>query len=153
MRAFCGHKLLLLLVLTTICSSCASSYPEGGQPTLEGNRLAGTAWSLISLQPPGEQLLFIDSPENYLLQFRNETDMIIRADCFTCDGKYSSTGRALAVQVDCLNTGCPPGSRGELYMDAMNRVSSFSMTQKELYINYGAERGRMTFRTYTTPDP
>ncbi len=143
----------MLALLAGLGGGCASSYPEGGLPSLEGNRLAGSTWSLISMQPPGAKILFIDSPENYLLQFKNESAMIVRADCFTCNGTYNTTGRTLTVLVDCLETGCPPGSFGDRYMVAINDVTSFSMTKNELYVNYGAERGRLTFLRHEPGSP
>jgi len=127
--------------------------PEGVEAsseaaTMQVNQLAGTTWKLLAIDPPDRTVIFMDDPEKYLLQFKDETVMAARADCNACEGRYSSTGRALVVRIDCVTMGCPPGSHGELYLSAINTVSSFTLSGdgKELSVNFGAERGRLTFR-------
>lgn len=118
------------------------------QEAMQTNRLVGTLWELIVIDMPASDTIFIDVPEDYLLQFKNDKDMAVKADCNSCEGAYSSTGRALVVRVDCETVGCRPGSHGELYMSLLNTASTFSMAKNntELYVNFGAEQGVLTFR-------
>jgi hypothetical protein len=124
--------------------AAAKSEAAAGQE----NRLVGTAWKLLAVDPPDRSIIFMDDPDRYLLQFKSETVVAVKADCNACEGRYQSTGRALVVQIDCVTQGCRPGSYGEYFLSIINTVSSFSMSGsgKELYINYGAERGTMTLR-------
>ena len=120
------------------------------QATMQSNQLVGTVWELIVIDMPDRGSIFIDVPSDYLLQFKNDKDMAIKADCNSCEGAYSSTGRALVVRVDCETVGCRPGSHGDLYMSSINTASTFSLSKggKDLYVNFGAEQGVLTFRSH-----
>jgi hypothetical protein len=158
-----------MAVAALLCGGCSAgrdvpaNYPDGQLPATEvarqeqaaaeqaamqTNRLIGTVWELIVIDMPDRDTVFIDVPDDYLLQFKNDKDMAVKADCNSCEGAYSSTGRALVVRVDCETVGCRPGSHGELYMDLLNSASSFSLAKNdtELYVNFGAEQGVLTFR-------
>jgi hypothetical protein len=167
-RGLLGLMIGLGLSLVVGCSSgrdVAANYPDGQLPAtqsaqtttestttqeadMSSNWLVGTAWQLIIIDTPGNETIFIDDPDRYLLQFKTDRVMAIQADCNACEGAYSSTGRALVVQVDCPTMGCRPGSRGELYMSSINTAKTFNMSKsgKELYVNFGAQRGVLTFR-------
>ena len=143
----------------------SANYPDGELPptdeatqqqaaaekaTMQSNQLVGSVWELIVIDMPDRDTIFIDVPRDYLLQFKNDKDMAIKADCNACEGAYSSTGRALVVRVDCETMGCRPGSHGQLYMSLINTASTFSLSKsgKELYVNFGAEQGVLTFRRH-----
>ena len=142
-----------------------ANYPDGELPatdeatqeqaatekaTMQSNQLVGSLWELIVIDMPNRDTIFIDVPKDYLLQFKNDKDMAIKADCNACEGAYSSTGRALVVRVDCETMGCRPGSHGQLFMSLINTASTFSLSKngKELYVNFGAEQGVLTFRRH-----
>jgi hypothetical protein len=114
------------------------------------NRLAGTVWELIAIDPPDRSPIFVPDPDRYLLQFKSETALAVKADCNSCEGMYNSGGRALAVRVECVTQNCRPGSYGELYLAAINSATTFSFSGngEELYVNFGAERGTLTFRRF-----
>ena len=143
----------------------SANYPDGELPatdeatqeqaaaekaTMQSNQLVGSLWELIVIDMPNRDTIFIDVPKDYLLQFKNDKDMAIKADCNACEGAYSSTGRALVVRVDCETMGCRPGSHGQLYMSLINTASTFSLAKsgKELYVNFGDEQGVLTFRRH-----
>ena len=108
------------------------------------NYLAGTAWRLRSIDPPGPSVVVIDLPDLYVLEFRDDAALRVRADCNGCDGSYNSGGRALTMLVDCPTMPCSPGSRSVDVLQLLNEASSFTLAGggKDLFIN--ARAGRTT---------
>jgi hypothetical protein len=129
--------------------------PEGveagdGEASMQGNRLVGSVWKLVAIDPPRDQIMFVDDPDRYLLQFKDEEIVAVKADCNSCEGRYSSSGRALVLRVDCVTQNCRPGSFGERYLAAIDLATTFNMAGngKELFVNFGAERGVLTFKRF-----
>jgi heat shock protein HslJ len=124
------------LVLASIMTlaGCASPPPRTTAEFEKQQELIDSTWVLQTIQPPGGTPVFPNDAGRYLLQFKTDGRLGVVADCNSCVGTYRSNRPALIMQVECLRQECGPGSRGDLFMDFLNQIRTYSMKGDKLYL-------------------
>lgn len=118
-----------------LLASCSS----GTSPS----ELYGTqgTWELTSLGQAGG----IPDPENYTLQFSDDGNVNVKADCNRCFGGYQTQGNAMTIgPLGCTLAACGPDSLFDEYIAALTTATAFSRQADGLEIDYSG--GIMSFR-------
>jgi heat shock protein HslJ len=135
----------LVLLLGVGATGCVKRPPQGSLEDIRNRtELVGTVWSLQNISPPGQQVVTVSNPEDYILQFLPGGVLAVRADCNTCRGVYVVNRPVLQMDVDCATQGCRPGSRAELFLEALRQIRKYSMSGDQLYLSTLGEGGVLT---------
>jgi hypothetical protein len=124
-------------------------------PVMQTNRLEGTAWTLALIQRPGGVRITVPEPRAYTLTFATENRLVVSADGNRCVGHYRSSGRAVAIRLDCpLATSFPPGSVGGAFLRQLSVSNQFGMTGsgEEMYLESTTHGGTLNLRRLELQD-
>lgn len=84
----------------------------------------------------------------YSIRFQSRGAMtFIRADCNHCGGGFASRpNQSLEIRPGpCTEAACPPGTRGEEFVEALGSVHSYRISGRELRLYYGNGNRSMRF--------
>ena len=116
-------------------------------PVQVGTSLTGVQWGLTELtetQPASQSI--IPDPENYTLVFQPDGGLQILADCNSGFGSYSIDGDSMGIEIGVLTTAvCGADSLSSLFLDLLERVGSYELSQAELVLNLAEVAGTMRF--------
>ena len=138
----------------TACGG-GTSTPPPSDPSMQTNRLVGTAWELSLIQLPSRERLPVDVPADYRIAYVEENRFVVQVGSNQCVGHYNSTGRALAVRLDCPSASLPPGSVGKEFLAVLSTASHFGMTSsgQEMYIDSATSGASLSFRRVKPQQP
>ena len=128
-------------------------------PTQADTSLTGVQWGLTELtetQPASQSI--IPDPENYTLVFQPDGGLQILADCNSGFGSYSIDGDSMGIEIGVLTTAvCGAESLSSLFLDLLERVGSYELSQEELVLNLAEVAGTMRFTNlgpgFSVPGP
>ena len=128
-------------------------------PTQADTSLTGVQWGLTELtetQPASQSI--IPDPENYTLVFQPDGGLQILADCNSGFGSYSIDGDSMGIEIGVLTTAvCGPESLSSLFLDLLERVGSYELSQEELVLDLAEVAGTMRFTNlgpgFSVPGP
>jgi heat shock protein HslJ len=116
-------------------------------PVQAGTSLTGVQWGLTELtetQPASQSI--IPDPENYTLVFQPDGGLQILADCNSGFGSYTIDGDSMTIEIGVLTTAvCGAESLSSLFLDLLERVGSYELSQEELVLNLAEVAGTMRF--------
>jgi len=108
--------------------------------------LQGTAWQLQQIQYSNDTLLVPGSPANYTLEFLEDGQLGLRADCNQVQGTYTEAGNRLTAETGASTlVACPPGSIDTAYIQAINTAALYFLQDGNLYIDLAVDTGTMQF--------
>lgn len=112
----------------------------------QAGRLTASTWQWIRLTDPQQQVE-IDSPENYTLTFLPDGSVQIKADCNQATASYTATeGGSLSITPGISTlVACPPGSRGEEFVQKLGFSAIYFFQDGHLFIDLMADDGAMEF--------
>lgn len=94
----------------------------------------------------------VDDGQAYTVAFRADGSVAARADCNTCGGSYTRSGRRLEVEgLVCTEIACASPSRGVAFEAAIADARSFSIRGSQMVLAYGADRGLLLRATSARP--
>lgn len=128
-------------------------------PAQAGTSLTDVQWGLTELtetQPASQSI--IPDPENYTLVFQPDGGLQILADCNSGFGSYTIDGDSMAIEIGVLTTAvCGSESLSSLFLDLLERVGSYELSQEELVLNLAEVAGTMRFTNlgpgFSVPGP
>lgn len=128
-------------------------------PAQAGTSLTNVLWGwaeLTETQPASQSI--IPDPENYTLVFQPDNGLQILADCNSGFGTYSLDGDQMSIEIGVLTTAiCGPDSLSSLFLDMLERVGSYELSQDELVLNMADVAGTMRFTNlgpgFSVPGP
>ncbi len=96
--------------------------PQDAVPT-QGSRV----WGWTERRDPSGQVMTIDNPSAYTLQFKPDGTFNFRADCNTGSGTFASDSRGSVTLTPGAMTMalCPPGSQADNMLAALNSVTGY----------------------------
>jgi heat shock protein HslJ/uncharacterized protein YraI len=114
-------------------------------PAQAGTSLTGVLWGLTEItetQPASQSI--IPDPENYTLVFQPDGGLQVLADCNSGFGSYTVEGEAMNIEIGVLTSAvCGPESVSSLFLDLLERVGSYELSQEELVLNLADVAGTM----------
>ena len=128
-------------------------------PAQAGTSLTGVQWGwteLTETQPASQSI--IPDPENYTLVFQPDGGLQILADCNSGFGSYTIDGDSMTIEIGVLTTAvCGAESLSSLFLDLLERVGSYELSQEELVLNLAEVAGTMRFTNlgpgFSVPGP
>ena len=86
------------------------------------------------------------APDRYTLKFEGGGRVLLRADCNRGSGSYEVNGAAMKLSPIALTKmACPSGSQDTDFLQALSRVTSYAISDKELVLTLSGG-GSMSFR-------
>jgi hypothetical protein len=139
---------LAVAALTIVVVALVGCGGTSNDPSMQGNRLVGTAWDLSLVQLPNRERLPVQQPGDYRIAWVEENRFVVQVLRNKCVGNYNSSGRALAVQLDCPAGSLPPGSIGREFLAILSTATHFGMTSSggEMFIDSSTSGGSLSFR-------
>lgn len=121
----------VLLAFTILASGC------GGDDVPTGpSAVMGGVWKLQSLEAPGLGLVNLPQPTNYAVEFRDGSQLAVKADCNSCSGTYSISGESLKIgAVACTLAFCGSASFDTAFLAVLTSAYTFRVKGNELIIN------------------
>jgi heat shock protein HslJ len=115
--------------------------------TAEEDPLVGTVWQWTGFtEPTGAGDLTVEDPESYLLLFLPDGTYAINADCNIGRGGYAREDSALTLEPPALTRVlCPEGSLSDQYVQFLERVQSYVITDDGVLELTLDDSGVMTF--------
>lgn len=124
--------------------SPASAMP----PTLSSaaNDLGIPTWQWQRAKLAEGREIVASEPDRYTLRFEGGGRVLMRADCNRGSGAYEVNGAAMKLApVALTRMACPPGSQDAEFVQALSRVTSYAINDKELVLTLSGG-GTMVFR-------
>jgi heat shock protein HslJ/uncharacterized protein YraI len=116
-------------------------------PTQIGTSLTGVLWGwteATETQPASQSI--VPDPENYTLVFQPEGGLQILADCNSAFGSYTIEGDSMSIEISVLTDAvCGAESLSALFLDMLERVGSYELSQDQLMLNFAELAGTMLF--------
>lgn len=109
-------------------------------------QLKNTVWKL-------EQILYSDgkrlkptAPSNYTIEFMDDGQFSLRADCNRALGRFTEDDRSLSINLGPTTlAACPPQSIAQDYLRSLQNASSYFFRDDKLFIEIKADTGTMLF--------
>ena len=102
-------------------------------------------WTALTEGAPASQSVVPD-PENYLLILRSGGEFTFRADCNNGSGTYALSGTELTLEVGPMTMAlCGEDSLDAHYLELLDRVVSYTLSDGRLVLLLGDHAGQMTF--------
>jgi len=117
-----------------------------GTEAAAAEMLTASTWGWVRLTDPVQQF-DVDDPEDYTLTFQPDGTLQIQADCNQVIASYSaSDDGALSIQPGpATMAACPPGSRGEEFVQNLGFAARYFFQDGNLFIDMFADGGTLEF--------
>lgn len=128
-------------------------------PAQAGTSLTGVLWGwteVTETQPASQSI--IPDPENYTLVFQPDGGLQVLADCNSGFGSFTVDGETMSIEIGVLTSAiCGPESVSSLFLDLLERVGTYELSQEELVLNLAEAEGTMRFTNlgpgFSVPSP
>ena len=128
-----------------------TEYPDGNsfKPATtdsDPGSVIGKTWEWVGTITPVERITVPD-PERYTIRLTDDGKLQARFDCNRGGGEYTiSTGKLSFGPMLSTRMACPQDSLDGTYMRDLQRVVSFFIEDRNLYLELPADGGTMRFR-------
>jgi heat shock protein HslJ len=116
----------------------------GESPTSPSD-LTGRTWRLVSIEPASGPSTVVTDPSRYSIEFLDETRLSARADCNTCSGTYTLSGRNITIgALACTRAFCGETSLDGVFTQGLTDAQSLTLEEQLLAI--GSDARTLRFR-------
>ncbi|MEQ1895945.1 MAG: META domain-containing protein [Vicinamibacterales bacterium] len=136
---FSLRVVLPVLAIGILAAGCDILMPSD----LTDAQVAGT-WTLSSIQPPGQSAQTVPGGATYTLTLA-DGNLSTRADCNTCAGRYSLTGKTLTAgpALACTRAACPTIAFENAYTSILSGESTVTASSTALTLT--SSRGTLRY--------
>lgn len=135
------NRFRLLALIVVAASSIACGDSATAPSTVE--RLVGD-WSLVAFENSDGTVETIEDVGAYTAAFTPEGRVGLLADCNRCSGSFATSGLELNVgALACTLAFCPPGSKSDAFIRAMDGASSYLRHESQLFVYHPGGRLRL----------
>lgn len=139
---------LCLVAAYLVLSNTEDTTTPTAPPAVSIDQIVNIQWQwaeLVESQPASQSV--VPNPENYVVVFRPDGQLPVKADCNVAQGAYRAEGSRLAVNMGPMTTAlCPPGSLSAQFVELLANADSFGMEGDLLVLGLRDAAGRMVFR-------
>jgi putative lipoprotein len=109
--------------------------------------LADGVWRLVGMRREDEALQPMEQGPEYTLEFGRDGGVSGRAYCLVFNGRYTQSdwGQLAIFRLVAPTTSCPPPSRADEFIRALDRVGHAELRDADLVLHYGVG-GELVFR-------
>lgn len=134
-----GATFSLLLLGSSACT-------VPGDPVADSPMLTDSVWHLQQIQYSDGELLTADPAANYTIDFMEDGQVSVQADCNRAIGEYTDNSPALSISLGPTTlAACSPDSIDGAYLQALNNASLYFFEGDQLYIDLTYDSGTMEF--------
>lgn len=128
-----------LVDLVVMQPGAAAAAPRVGLPN--------GVWHLVSMRREGESAEPMQAEPEYTVEFGRDGGVSGRAHCLAFTGRYTQSdwGQLAIFKLVAPTTSCPPPSRADEFLRALDRVGHVELRDVDLVLHYGVG-GELTFR-------
>ncbi|MEY3297873.1 MAG: hypothetical protein RLZZ597_1133 [Cyanobacteriota bacterium] len=111
--------------------------------------LMGNVWKLQQIQYNDGTLITPSTPDNYTIEFMEEGNVVVQADCNQGRGSFTTTDNRLSIgELATTRMACPPGSSDAEFLRALGNASSFFFRDGQLIVELMYDSGSMVFSAH-----
>jgi heat shock protein HslJ len=120
---------LFALVVVAIAMGCDEN-PVGPTP------IKDVKWKLETIERSGSPAVQVPNPEQYTLRLEGDGRLNARADCNTCNGRYSLNGTSLSIvsPLACTRAFCGSTSLDSSYVAALESARIVASSSSQLIL-------------------
>lgn len=108
--------------------------------------LTDTLWQLQQIQYNNDTLIEPDAPENYTIEFMQNGEVGIQADCNRVLGTYTEDGSSISIELGPSTlAACPPESIDTEYLQALEAAAIYFFQEGDLFIDMKFDTGTIQF--------
>ncbi|MEL6555233.1 MAG: META domain-containing protein [Cyanobacteria bacterium J06621_11] len=116
--------------------------------------IIGTVWQLQQIQYNNDTVLTANPPENYTVEFIENGDIAVQADCNRGFGRFSSDNSQLSIDsISTTRVACLPSSIGNEFIQALQEAVSYFFQDDELFIDLKFDTGTIKLSAAEGPEP
>lgn len=110
------------------------------------SNLTGGIWQLQQIRYNNDELIEIDNPANYTIEFLPDGQVQIKADCNNARGSYTQKNSSISIQIGpSTRAMCPPESQSDRYLQELQSAVIFFFQDGNLYFDLKFDTGTMKF--------
>jgi len=110
------------------------------------NELVGVVWQWVVTVTPVERFEASD-PARYSVRFLTDGRMEAQFDCNRGGGSYEKSGNTLSFgPIMATRMACPQDTQDSLFMEQLDRISTYFISDGNLYLEMPYDSGTMHFR-------
>lgn len=116
--------------------------------------LPNAVWQLQQIQYGDGTRLEASQPSDYTIEFRDDGQLSIRADCNQVLGNFTEANNRLSIALGPTTlAACGPDSIDQAYLQALQNTAAYFFQAGSLFIDLADDAGTMEFTTApTTPE-
>lgn len=108
-----------------------------------GQDLLGTTWQWVAFVGPSGSVE-VNAPENYTVEFFDDSTFSALADCNMVNGNYITDGNSIGITLGAsTNAACPPESLSDQFVASLDAAAVFTFEGSDLLIDLVADGGTM----------
>lgn len=107
--------------------------------------LTGTVWELQRIQYNDDTLLEPTNPENYTIEFFEDGNVAIQADCNVVRGTYDADSTDFITLGASTLAACPPDAIDDEFRQGLQDAAIYFFRDGNLYMDLFADAGTMMF--------
>lgn len=123
-----------------LSSSAGISVAQAQEP-----ELVGTVWELQQIQYNNDTLLTPDAPERYTIEFLDDGNVAIQADCNFVRGTYDVESADFITLGPSTLAACPPDSIDDEFRMGLEDAAIYFFQEGYLYMDMPADAGTLQF--------
>ncbi|MDJ0746880.1 MAG: META domain-containing protein [Xenococcaceae cyanobacterium MO_167.B27] len=110
------------------------------------SNLTSVVWQLQQIRYNNDELIEVDNPSNYTIEFLPDGQVQIKADCNRARGTYTQKGSSISIKIGPTTRAmCPPESISERYLKELQSAVIFFFQDGNLYFDLKFDTGTMKF--------
>jgi heat shock protein HslJ len=137
-----------LVAAYLVLSNTGDTATPSAAPAASIDQIVNVQWQWTELaesQPSSQSV--VPNPENYVVVFRFDGQLHVKADCNLANGAYRAEGNRLAVNMGPSTMAqCPQGSLSDQFVGLLANAASFGMESDLLVLGLRDAAGRMVLR-------
>ena len=147
MKPYKMVHLLSVIWLVSMMSGCATNAQTGkNERSSDPGQAMSRTWQWESTTTPVERIT-VPTPERYTLFLNEDGKAEIRFDCNRGGGEYMiAAGKLSFGPLISTRMACPEGSLDGPFMRDLQRVATFFIADRQLYLELPYDSGTMRFR-------
>lgn len=120
--------------------------PSEMSETQPENQLIGTVWQLEQIQYNNDTLIEPSALGDYTIEFMEDGQLSIRADCNQALGSFTEDGSSLSIDLGPTTlAACGPDSVDAEYLQALNSTGTYFFQDGKLFVDLQADTGTIQF--------
>ncbi len=110
------------------------------------SNLTGVLWQLQQIRYNNDELVKVDNPSNYTIEFLPDGQVQIKADCNRARGTYTQQDSSISIKIGPTTRAmCPPESISDQYLKELQSAAIFFFQDGNLYFDLKFDTGTMKF--------